>query len=130
MSIADTIHSSVLPPDSKLDNPSITIEGIGATRDCFAVHELAAQSIAAASKALAAYAGQPEVTIDRRLASLWFAKSFRPLDWSMPKLRDEFSADYKTRDGWVRLHCNAKTHRRAVLSVLGEPKDHAAAAEI
>ena len=130
MSIADTIHRSVSPPGANFSDPALTIEGEGETRDCFAVQELAAQSIAAASKALAVYADQPGVTVNRRLASLWFGKSFRPLNWSMPKLRDEFSADYQTRDGWIRLHCNAKTHRQAVLTVLGEPKNHAEAAEI
>ncbi len=130
MLIAETIHSSVSPPAANFNNPTVTIEGDGETVDCFAVHELAAQSIAAAAKALAVYAGQSEVTVDRRLASFWFAKSIRPLDWSMPKLRDEFSADYRTQDGWVRLHCNATAHRQAVLSVLSQPASHAEAADI
>lgn len=127
VAISDTISRSVLPPGAELAEPALSLTGSGESVDCFAVAELAVQTIAAASSALARYAGLNRVTVDRRLAGFWFGTSLRPLGWGLPALRDEFSGDYKTRDGWIRLHCNAKAHRQAVLTVLGQPGRRAAA---
>ncbi len=58
------------------------------------------------------------VQIDRRLASMWFAISIRPQGWKLPPIRDPLSGDYRTIDGWIRIHANAPPHRAAALSVL------------
>jgi len=42
--------------------------------------------------------------------------------WIIPPKWDQFSNDYLTADGYVRLHCNAPHHRDAALHVLGEAK--------
>jgi crotonobetainyl-CoA:carnitine CoA-transferase CaiB-like acyl-CoA transferase len=57
--------------------------------------------------------------VDGRLTSLWFGWSIRPLGWDLPTPWDPIAGDYRTADGWIRLHTNAPRHRKAALSVLG-----------
>ena len=59
------------------------------------------------------------VTVDRRLASFWFAYSLRPIGWKPPLAEDFVMGDYETSDGWIRLHTNAPHHRAAALRALG-----------
>src|SRR5258707_4259686 len=96
----------------------------GALPSAFPVTDFAAATMAAAALAiaelLAASGARPEsIAIDRRLASLWFASSLRPLGWSVPALWDSIAGDYRARDGWIRLHTNAPHHRAAAERVLG-----------
>ena len=88
-------------------------------RSCFEVSALAATSIGAAADALAALCGASHVTVDQRLASLWFAWSIVPDGWRIPGPWDAVAGDYPTRDGWIKLHTNAPHHREAALGVLG-----------
>jgi hypothetical protein len=125
MSISDVITSAVLPPGADLAEPELVITGSGETEDFFPLTELATQSIAAASCALARYARQERVVVDRRLASLWFGTSLRPQGWQLPGVWDEFSGNYRAQDGWIRLHTNAIAHRQSALTVLGYPRDRA-----
>jgi hypothetical protein len=127
MSISDVISSAVMPPGADLAKPDLIITGTGESEDFYPVTELATQSIAAASFALARYAIQKSVAVDRRLASMWFNTSLRPQGWQLPSVWDEFSGNYRTCDGWIRLHTNAIMHRKFALAVLGNPKDRAAA---
>jgi crotonobetainyl-CoA:carnitine CoA-transferase CaiB-like acyl-CoA transferase len=60
----------------------------------------------------------PAITVDRRLASLWFATSLQPLGWELPAQWDAVAGDYRAADGWIRLHTNAPHHRQAALKVL------------
>jgi crotonobetainyl-CoA:carnitine CoA-transferase CaiB-like acyl-CoA transferase len=94
----------------------------------FAVTDLATASVAAAGIAvseLLASDGTPlrPVTVDRRLASMWFASSLRPEGWAPPPPWDAVAGDYRASDGWIRLHTNAPAHREAALGVLGVPAD-------
>lgn len=98
----------------------------GHWQSAFAVTELAMASVAAVGVELAKLIAAlnlapapPEVTVDQRLASLWFGYSFRPEGWEMPGLWDAIAGDYETADGWIRLHTNLPHHRRAALQVLG-----------
>ena len=59
------------------------------------------------------------IEVNRRLASMWFAWSLRPLTWQLPNAWDEFAGDYPTGDGWIKLHTNAPHHKAAALAVLG-----------
>ncbi|NYE25010.1 CoA transferase [Pigmentiphaga litoralis] len=59
------------------------------------------------------------VTVDRRLASLWFTVSVDPIGWDLPPSWDAVAGDYRTNDGWIRLHTNAAHHRAAAMAVLG-----------
>ena len=110
----------------------VRFRGDGNLPSAFPVTDLAAASMAVAALAAdelvgAAHAGaSPErpregvtVAVDRRLASFWFASSLRPLGWQVPPLRDPLTGDYRTRDGWIRLHANAPHHRAAARRVLG-----------
>lgn len=104
--------------------PEIALTGEGALASCFDVTGLATASIAAAGIEVARLAasekgGPPGVEVDRRLASMWFGFSIRPVGWSLPSPWDPIAGDYRVRDGWIRLHTNAPHHRAAALSVLG-----------
>lgn len=102
----------------------VALTGEGRYESAFAVTDLAVASVGSAALALAdlvaAMIGKtPAVSIDRRLASLWFSSSLVPQGWQVPPLWDALAGDYRTRDGWIRLHTNAPHHRRAAQSVLG-----------
>lgn len=116
-----------------LPHTAITFTTDGALPSAFAVTDLASASTAAAGQAISQLLHQqtgrlPDVEVDRRLASFWFASSIRPSGWSVPPLWDPIAGDYATRDGWIRLHTNAPHHRAAAESVLGACADRAAMA--
>lgn len=119
---------------SSFPAPEIQIVGEGALPSCFDVTGLAVASIAACGAELARLTARDRrrapapVLVDRRLASLWFAFSLRPLGWTLPSPWDPIAGDYATRDGWIRLHTNAPHHRQAALAVLGVEADRAAVA--
>lgn len=99
--------------------------GSGDLASCYPVSDFASSSIAAAALAIADLSGllsgkQADVRVDRRLASMWFAWTLRPLGWQLPAAWDALAGDYQTRDGWIRLHTNAPHHRQAALQVLGK----------
>ena len=105
----------------------------GTLPSALAVSELAQASIGAAGAALARVAAGPDglpapVTVDRDLASAWFALSLRPDGWQLPPTWDSVAGDYPTADGWIRLHTNAPHHRAAALGVLGVPGSRTAVA--
>src|SRR4051812_27936934 len=91
---------------------AVAFPGSGALPSTYAVTDFAAATIATAALSLAellrARGGKPAaIAVDRRLASLWFGMSLRPLGWTMPGVWDPVAGDYPTRDGWIRLHTNA-----------------------
>lgn len=95
---------------------------------CFAVSELAIASIRAAAQELAALEGAGSMSLDHRLALLWFSMTLRPQGWKLPSSWDAVAGDYRADDGWIRLHTNAPHHRDAALGVLGCPADRDAVA--
>lgn len=100
------------------------IVGRGALPSAFAVSDFAAAAVASAGMALAEWSQArsgtlASVTVDRRLASLWFGFSIAPLSWALPPAWDPVAGDYASADGWIRLHTNAPHHREAALKVLG-----------
>lgn len=111
------------------DARAVAFTGAGALPSVFAVTEFAAAAVAAAGLAVSELValrqgglgndGQPPVTVDRRLASLWFGTSLRPDGWAVPPPWDPIAGDYRAADRWIRLHTNAPAHREAALSVLG-----------
>ena len=116
-----------------LPSTPIPFTGEGALPSAFAVTDLACASIAAAGQAVGELLRQqtghlPDMAVDRRLASFWFATSLRPIGWEVPPLWDPVAGDYATRNGWIRLHTNAPHHRAAAESVLGACADRASMA--
>lgn len=108
----------------------LAFAGPGALPSAFAVSELAAGTVGAAVLAIAAWAGDTRaVRVDRRLASFWFQETIQPIGWQMPSPWDPIAGDYRTTDGWIRLHTNAPHHRAAALAVLGAPAEKPAVAE-
>ncbi|WP_026553917.1 CoA transferase [Arthrobacter sp. 35W] len=105
----------------------VAATGTGTLASAFDTTGLAVASIAAAGLAVAALVeqqggGRPAVTVDRSLASLWFAMSFEPTGWELPPVWDAVAGDYRCADGWIRLHTNAPHHRAAAMRVLGLPE--------
>ena len=127
MKLLEPVLSATCLPNYTSGTPELALTGEGSTRDVYGVTELATSSIAAASLALARYAGSEIVTVDRRLASFWFHSSFRPQGQASPKVWDELAGDYETSDGWIRLHTNLAAHKQVVRQVLDDPKNRAEA---
>jgi len=107
----------------------ITRQSHGELRSCFRVSDLAEAAILAAATELAGLIGAREITIDRRLSLLWFGMTLRPSGWQLPSAWDPIAGDYRTTDGWLRLHTNAPHHRDAALRVLGCDADKVKVAE-
>ena len=112
------------------NNIPYSVVGKGQLRSCYAVSRLATSSVGAVGSAMSSLlvdaglsAGPPKVMVDQRLASLWFSQSIYPLEWALPPIWDSIAGDYKTRDGWIKLHTNLPHHKRAALSVLGVKDD-------
>lgn len=106
--------------------PDIRVLGGEELRSWFDVTGLAAASIGMAGAMLAPWADPADpgrVTVDRRLASLWFDMTLRPDGWQIPSPWEPLAGDYRAKGGWIRLHTNAPHHRAAALSVLGASAD-------
>ncbi|QEE38206.1 acyl-CoA transferase [Methylobacterium sp. WL1] len=126
--IDEELAAQVRLPFAEPSRPAarLRVSGSGALPSAFRVTDLAAASIAAAGQALAEVAGlDGPVAVDRRLAAAWFATSLRPDNWRVPAPWDPVAGDYRTRDGWIRLHTNAPHHRAAAERVLGAQADRA-----
>jgi len=100
----------------------VRFDGSDSLPSIFAVTAFASAAIGAAalavSELVAAVANAPPVIVDRRLASLWFGMSIKPVGWTLPSPWDPIAGDYLAADGWIRLHTNAPRHRTAALHVL------------
>lgn len=101
-----------------------TETGQGSLPSCFAVSDLASASVASMGEGVAtlrAALGETlaDVTVNRRLASLWFSFSIFPQGWDLPPAWDDLAGDYRASDGWIKLHTNAPHHRAAAIRALG-----------
>ncbi|WP_236942813.1 CoA transferase [Ewingella americana] len=110
------------------------VQGTAQWASVFPVTDFAVAAVGAAGMALAElikvqFGQEPRVVVDRKLASLWFSGSIRPIGWRMPAMWDSIAGDYKTQDGWIRLHTNAPHHKAAVLKVLQCADDREAVAK-
>jgi hypothetical protein len=105
----------------------------GGVPSAFPVADFASAAYATAALSVAELlrhraVGEVSVTVDRRLASIWFWASIRPIGWKPRAVRDPVTGDYQARDGWIRLHANAAHHRAAAEHVLGVQGDKDAVA--
>lgn len=105
------------------ESNNLTVTGTGSLRSVFPVTDLAVAVFGAVGAAVndlleASEHRSGEIAVDRHRASAWFASSIRPHGWSLPSAWDPLAGDYRTVDGWIRLHTNVPAHRRAALSVL------------
>jgi len=90
------------------------------------VSRLAVDAVSAAVSSLQLfvrdiYNQELESVINQRYVDMWCTDSFVSDDWETPSIWDQFSHDYRTKDHFVRLHCNAPHHRKAALGVLNNP---------
>jgi hypothetical protein len=111
----------------------VVFTGQGGLPAAFPITDIASAAVATAALSVGellqhASGGRTSVAVDRRLSSLWFRASIRPLGWTLPELWDPIAGDYRTRDGWIRLHTNAPHHRSAAERVLGVHGDKQAVA--
>ncbi len=114
-----------------LDTERLSVEESDPLAAWFAVSDLAAASIGTAGLMVAGLTGESgAVRVDRLLASMWFGMTLRPQGWDLPPVWDPIAGDYRTTDGWIRLHTNAPHHRRAALSVLGKVENRTALAPL
>lgn len=123
------ILTALKPSHPVTDGKNLSVSGNGDLPSWFGVTDLAAASIGAAALMLRDYAEPDQraaVNIDRRLASIWFGMTLRPTGWETPPPWDPIAGDYRSKDGWIRLHTNAPHHRAAALSVLGQHEDREA----
>lgn len=101
----------------------LTVTGAKGLSSCFSVTDLAAAAIGVAglsvSELLGIHGQVVPVSVDRHLSSAWFSYSLRPQGWELPAPWDAIAGDYRSADGWIKLHTNAPHHRAAVLAVLG-----------
>lgn len=109
---------------------SIHVTGAGELPSAFAVTDFACAAVAAAALGIRELVyvdkgPRPNIQVDRRLTSFWFAFSIRPIDWALPAPWDPIAGDYPAKDGWIRLHTNAPHHRAAAEHVLGCGADKA-----
>lgn len=94
------------------------------SEDVYDVVGFAAASIATAAFALNQYvygktAPDHSIEIDNRLSYLWFQGGVKPIGWQQAPIWDDLAGDYKTKDGWIRLHTNAPHHRQVVVETFG-----------
>jgi hypothetical protein len=117
----------------------VTFTGpVGLLPSVYDVTGFAAAAVGAAARAVAllveeaAGGGPVPVTVDRRAASAAFLceRLFTPEGWVLPPVWDPLAGDYRTADGWIRLHTNYSYHRAAVERVLApaQTRDEVAAA--
>lgn len=101
-------------------HPAVSFTGSATLESPYAVSELASAAIA-----VAGLAAGGEVVVDRPRADAWFGSALRPVGWELPSPWDSLAGDYRTTDGWVRLHTNAPHHRLAAILALevGEEGD-------
>jgi crotonobetainyl-CoA:carnitine CoA-transferase CaiB-like acyl-CoA transferase len=114
---------------------SVSFTGTGGLPSAYAVTDFAASAIATASLAIVelirtSNGTTPSTVVDRRNTSLWFGMSLRPLGWQLPPPWDPIAGDYRTSDGWIRLHTNAPHHRASAERVLGAHPDRDAMARV
>lgn len=136
--VEDRIHE--LAAEVGVELPSVRCTGDDPVLpSVFRVGTAAAVAVGAATAAAAALLGKAreatvdeareaavdearEVVVDVREAAVAFRdeRYFR-IDGATRELWAALSGDYRTVDGWVRLHCNFDHHRDAVLAALGLP---------
>ncbi|AWS48242.1 carnitine dehydratase [Streptosporangium sp. 'caverna'] len=128
--VEDRIHE--LATEVGVELPSVRCTGDDPVLpSVFRVGTAAAVAVGAATAAASALLGKAreaavdearEVVVDVREAAVAFRdeRYFR-IDGATGELWAALSGDYRTADGWVRLHCNFDHHRDAVLAALGLP---------
>jgi crotonobetainyl-CoA:carnitine CoA-transferase CaiB-like acyl-CoA transferase len=122
---------------ARLDDPIGDLSGVTVTGpehvlpSTFAVTPTAVRVIAAATAAVAEYGElRGDVVLDSRHAAVMVQseRHVRIEGSDPPALWERLAGDYRSSDGWIRLHTNYPHHRRAALAVLGTPADREAVA--
>jgi hypothetical protein len=131
LSLAESVWNEMGGDPAAPARLGLRFVGGGGLPSTFAVTDMASAAIAVAALSVGelvqALGGEvSSVTVDRRLTSMWFAWSIRPVGWAMPPARDPLTGDYRTKDGWIRIHANAPHHRAAAERVLACRNDEAA----
>jgi hypothetical protein len=109
------------PPDAlqhlDISGPATVLPSV------FDVTSYAVASAAVAGLAIAEFARPerpPRVAIDTSVACSAFASEalLVSVGWERPPVWDPIAGDYRTADGWIRLHTNYAHHRTAVVRAI------------
>ena len=126
----NVVEQSILSLCAEAGIPPAPVEVSGRSGllpSVFRVDLLAAASVGAVSSAAAVYwelRGGPRAfaSVARDHAELAFlSERFFKIAGNELELWADLSGDYRTRDGWVRLHCNFPAHRDAAVRALACP---------
>jgi hypothetical protein len=112
MTLLDSLWSALRPGEA---TPHVELEGEPTLQSRYAVSDLATYSVAVAGLA----ADRGPVAVNRPLVDAWFLQAVSPVGWERASLWDSLTTDYRTADGWIRIHSYAPHHRLAALLVLG-----------
>lgn len=98
----------------------------------FRVTLAASTCVAATTLAAARLRGDGRVEVDTRHAAKAFRseRHLRVAGTQPEPMWAPLSGDYRTADGWVKLHCNQPHHRDAALAALAVPADRKALARV
>ena len=92
---------------------AVAVTGKPTLGGAYPVSAFAAQAVGAVGLALAKLAGDSDrPVVDGPLADAWFSAAVRPTQ-PLASPWDAVAGDYRTADGWIRLHTNAPHHREA-----------------
>jgi CoA-transferase family III len=124
-SLCLALRCAFLPENGKTEAmSSVEVTGFGALPSGYDVTGLATNALVRVAQSVAdlvfvTSGTRPKASVDRRLASLWMGTSYDPIGWTPAPVWDPIAGDYRTSDGWIRLHTNAAPHKVAALKALG-----------
>ena len=128
-------HALHAPGDPLTAAPHVDHHGTpGGLPSVFAVDALASATVSAALAAVAELSGarlgeSPRAAMldEGHVAAAFRSERFQePVGWKLPEIWDPIAGDYRTRDGFIRIHTNYAYHRDAALRVLRVPAERAA----
>jgi hypothetical protein len=113
------------PPRALLDGDPVSLPTRFRVADAAAVAVGLALAVAARLQAAQARDAAPaQVRVDRRAAfEVFRSERHLRVDDAVVPIWDALAGDYRSADGWVKLHTNYAHHRRAALTALGLPDD-------
>ena len=128
-------HALLTAGDPVTGAPLLERRGVpGGLPSVFAVDALSGATVSAAVASVAELFGArlgespPPAMVDfGEVAAAFRSERLQePVGWKLPEIWDPIAGDYRTRDGFIRIHTNYAHHRDAALRALQVPADRAA----
>ncbi len=135
--LVETMWTALDPPGARtrLLPPCAVTGPPGGLAAVYAVDAFATACVTLATAAIAELVAvregrrAREVRVDRQHAAVAFrSERFQePVGGEQPPIWGPIAGDYRTADGWIRIHTNYRDHRAAALAALGDPEPTRAA---